>query len=228
MLEIKRHGLILKQLLRQIFQDGNLAGRLAFKGGTCLYLFHNLPRFSVDLDFDLLAAAIDFQVDKLTDLFGKSFKIVDQHAKRQTFFWLLSYQNGMQKIKIEVNRRFFSPNQYQPLDFLGITVPVMTPECMLSHKLCAITDRNLIQNRDLFDSHFMLTQNWEPEPEIIKLRTNLAVEDYYQQLIAFINQEVSSTKILDGLGQLLTNDQQRNWVKTNLIQELTAQLQMRF
>ena len=76
--------------------------------------------------------------------------------------------------------------------------------------------------------HFMLKAGWEVEPEIIKLRTNLTVERYYQQLVDFISKKVSPTKILDGLGQLLMNDQQRNWVRASLLHELIAQLQMRF
>lgn len=42
------------QILKQVFQDKELCNLLAFKGGTALMFFHDLPRFSTDLDFNLL------------------------------------------------------------------------------------------------------------------------------------------------------------------------------
>lgn len=50
------------QALREVMQEIALAGlyrrgffaKAAFYGGTCLRIFHNLPRFSEDLDFSLL------------------------------------------------------------------------------------------------------------------------------------------------------------------------------
>ena len=42
------------QLLKDIFSDALLSSVLAFKGGTATMFFHNLPRFSTDLDFNLL------------------------------------------------------------------------------------------------------------------------------------------------------------------------------
>ena len=41
-------------VLRAIYSDPDLRSVLGFKGGTAALLFYNLPRFSVDLDFDLL------------------------------------------------------------------------------------------------------------------------------------------------------------------------------
>jgi len=42
------------QVLKDIYTDADLAAYLGFKGGTALMLFYELPRFSVDLDFNLL------------------------------------------------------------------------------------------------------------------------------------------------------------------------------
>jgi len=42
------------QLLKDIFTDAELANCLGFKGGSALMFFHELPRFSIDLDFNLL------------------------------------------------------------------------------------------------------------------------------------------------------------------------------
>jgi len=42
------------QLLKDIYSDIELANYLGFKGGTALMFFYELPRFSVDLDFNLI------------------------------------------------------------------------------------------------------------------------------------------------------------------------------
>ena len=58
------------QALREIMQEIALAGlyragffeKAAFYGGTCLRIFHGLPRFSEDLDFSLLQADTGFSL----------------------------------------------------------------------------------------------------------------------------------------------------------------------
>ena len=58
------------QALRQVMQEIALAGlvrrgffaKAAFYGGTCLRLFHQLPRFSEDLDFSLLQSDPSFSL----------------------------------------------------------------------------------------------------------------------------------------------------------------------
>jgi len=54
MFDINRHRFYLVQILKDVYSDLELANYLGFKGGTALMFFYDLPRFSVDLDFDLL------------------------------------------------------------------------------------------------------------------------------------------------------------------------------
>ena len=57
--------------LREVIQEIALAGlnragffaKAAFYGGTCLRIFHGLPRFSEDLDFSLLKADANFSME---------------------------------------------------------------------------------------------------------------------------------------------------------------------
>jgi len=42
------------QILKDIYSDIELSNCLGFKGGSALMFFYDLPRFSVDLDFNLL------------------------------------------------------------------------------------------------------------------------------------------------------------------------------
>lgn len=54
MTEISTHYSYLYNILKDIASDNELSPLLLFKGGTSLMFFHDLPRFSVDLDFSLI------------------------------------------------------------------------------------------------------------------------------------------------------------------------------
>ena len=54
MLKISTHQLIMTKIVKEIYSDITIGPALGFKGGTALKFFYDLPRFSVDLDFDLL------------------------------------------------------------------------------------------------------------------------------------------------------------------------------
>ena len=57
--------------LHETMQEIALAGlyrggffeKAAFYGGTCLRIFHSIPRFSEDLDFSLVAKGQTFQIE---------------------------------------------------------------------------------------------------------------------------------------------------------------------
>jgi hypothetical protein len=111
-------------------------------------------------------------------------------------------------------------------DFYGLTVPTLEPSCMFAHKLCAITDRKKLQNRDLYDAHFMFSRNFEINKEIIKLRTGKTLKAYFVELIGFIETRVNESSILDGLGELLT-DAQKDSTKSTLKRDLLFDLKSR-
>ena len=54
MIDLNKHKFLLIQILKDIYSDIELSSCLGFKGGTALMFFYDLPRFSVDLDFNLL------------------------------------------------------------------------------------------------------------------------------------------------------------------------------
>ena len=223
MLNIEKHEIILKQILKDIFKHNTLQGQLAFKGGTSLYLFYGLERFSTDLDFNLISEK--FEPEEITKIVEEYLKIDDFKSKRNTWFWLGSYERGLQKVKIEVSKRDY-PDEYTINDFLGILIPTMKPEYMFAHKLCAVTDRKKLQNRDLFDCWFMFDKQWEPKEEIIQLRTGKSNVQYYKELTEFIPGNVHKSKILDGLGEVL-DERLKMWAKSNLVDELMFQLKIR-
>jgi len=54
MIDLNKHKFIIVQILKDIYSDLEIANELGFKGGTALMLFYDLPRFSADIDFNLL------------------------------------------------------------------------------------------------------------------------------------------------------------------------------
>lgn len=223
MLDKKKHEQILKNILRDIYTTTDLEARLIFKGGSCLYLFYGLDRFSIDLDFNLTAK--DFNYQLITNILTKYLTLSDQMNKYFTWIWLGSYEKGKAKVKVEINKRDY-PDKYSNKDFYGITVPTLSPDCMFAHKLCAITDRKKLQNRDLYDAHFMFTKQFEINEEIIKIRTGKTIKEYFAYLVDFIGKKVKTNTILEGLGELL-NERQKDHVKATLIRDLLFDLKSR-
>lgn len=113
MLDQAKHEILMKNILRDIYQNPTLQAQLAFKGGTCLYFFYGLPRFSTDLDFSLLSGVeeTDFNPSILRQIFSNYVTVREWTNKRFTWFWSGNYEKGLQNIKVEVSKRTF-PDQY--------------------------------------------------------------------------------------------------------------------
>lgn len=223
MLDRIQHEVIFKKILRDIYQSNTLQTTLAFKGGTCLYMFHALDRFSTDLDFNVTGDS--FNPDDVTKIL-KSYLTIEEYNKHYTYFWLGSYEKGEQKIKIEISKRDY-PDTYTTVDFYGLTLSILSKDCMFAHKLCAITDRKKVVNRDLYDTYFMFKNNFEINEKIVELRTKKTVKEYLIDLIPFIKNTVNPHDILQGLGELV-DAKQKVWIKEKLLNELLFNLQIYF
>src|SRR3989344_3621164 len=93
-------------VLKEIYTNTEVGSCLGFKGGTATYLLYDLPRFSVDLDFDLLKVEKEqWLFEKLKSILGKFGKFEEAIIKHYTMFYLINYQTGLQKLKIEISRR---------------------------------------------------------------------------------------------------------------------------
>ncbi len=225
MLDIKKHEYVLKRILRDILTEPELNSRLVFKGGTCLYLFYNLNRFSIDLDFSLKGR--DFIPEKMTEILDKYLNIKKGGFKSGEFGWLWegSYKKGYRKMQVDVNKRQFK-DTYKLEQFYGLSLQTLAPDSLLAHKLCAVLDRKTFQNRDLYDVWFMLDKDFPVNEEIIKTRTGKSLKAYLKELIGFIKTGVNKDRMLDGLGELLDN-KRKDWVKQHLINELLALIEMK-
>lgn len=82
-LDIVTHRSILINILKDIYADVDIGQMLGFKGGTAAYLFYELSRFSVDLDFDLLAPdSEDLVFEKLKSILEKYGSVKEARKKR--------------------------------------------------------------------------------------------------------------------------------------------------
>jgi predicted nucleotidyltransferase component of viral defense system len=221
MLNIEEHKKQLITLFLNILDDRNLSTTLGFKGGTALYLFYDLDRFSTDLDFNMIEDSLDPK--EMTLEIEKSLRLIEYREKRFTHFWLCSYQKGQHKIKVEVNKREFSNDSYTIKDFRGYSCRVLDKGSMFAHKLCAITERKVLQNRDLYDSWFMFSNDFPINEKIIEERLDKSVSEYCEDIIELIDTLPDRYNILNGLGSVLSKSK-REWVKRDLLKELRKYL----
>ena len=224
-LDISKHKNILLKILKDIYSDTSIAPLLGFKGGTALYLFYNLPRFSLDLDFDLLDKKKEgFVFQKILELVKEYGKIKDKRKKRFSLFILISYEEKAPNIKIEINLRPFGSN-YEIKSYLGIPMKVMKIEDIFAHKLVAMFERFGKANRDIFDSWFLLKKDFPINKEIIKKRTGMELKEFLKKCIEKI-EKLSEKRILAGMGELL-DEKTKIWAKKNLKKDLLFLLKLK-
>lgn len=230
-LDIAKHRIHLTNILIDLYKNSSLASILGFKGGTAAMLFYKLPRFSVDLDFDLIpplkenSEQLNIVIAEITKQLSAKYEIKDQSTKYHTLFWLVSYGSGLTKIKIEISTRNVLSNHYVPLTFYGVTIRVMDIKDMIAHKMIALAERKTLANRDLFDTYFFLSSEHAGEINynIIRERLGKEPKEFYVYLSNFVG-KVKPNSVLGGLGEVLT-ESQKVWAKTNLIKELQGLIQ---
>lgn len=222
MVDINRHKYFLMQILKDIYADIELSNWLGFKGGTALMFFYDLPRFSVDLDFDLLSP------DKQSVVFEKVHNIILKygvvHDEAQKFFGpliVLDYGLGERKLKVEVSNRMFE-NRYELKNLLGFNVKVMVESDMFAHKLCAMLDRGAMTNRDIFDTWFFMQRQTPLNKNIVEFRMNIPLVQHIENCIKYL-EEKKNKRLLDGLGELMDTEL-KQFVRTKLREEVISLL----
>jgi len=219
------HKSIMLKILKDIYADTIIGSVLGFKGGTAAFMFYNLPRFSVDLDFDLLdSEKEDYVFERIKEIISPYGQIKKADKKRFNLFFLLSYQEGSRNIKIEINRRDFG-SRYELKTYLGISMKVMVREDMTAHKLTAMYERLEKTNRDIFDVWFFLNNDWPINREIIEKRTNLSFREFLRKNISML-EKMSNKGILSGIGELL-GEKQKIWAKANLKKDVLFLLKLK-
>ncbi len=204
MIDLNKHKFLLIQILKDIYSDIELSNCLGFKGGTALMFFYDLPRFSVDLDFNLLdKEQEDLVYNKVRKILLKYGSIYDEAKKHYGPIVVLNYGYGERKLKVEISNRVFE-NRYEIKNLLGINVKVLVQEDLFAHKLCALLDRRSITNRDIFDCWFFMEKRTPINKNIVESRMKMPLAEYLQKCIDLL-ESMSDKGLLQGLGELMEN-----------------------
>ena len=185
--DLKRHEQFEIEVLSFLNQK-RLLPSLVFGGGTMLRLCHELPRYSVDLDF-WLAKKSDEKMffQKLLESFKERYEITDHKNKHFTLLFELRSSTSPSRLKIEIRKEVSAKNTEQQIAHSThaseqVLVRVFTLEDMAAKKADAICMRNAI--RDCFDLEFLLRKGIKLElseqqkGQILKRIESYKREDY--------------------------------------------------
>jgi len=223
MFDINRHKFFMMQILKDIYTNKTLATALGFKGGTACMFFHGLPRFSVDLDFNLIdPQKEDVVYGEVKKILLKNGKIHDEAKKFYGPILVLDYGAGDRKFKVEISKRDYG-DEYTIADLFGINIKLLVKPNMFAHKLCAMLDRSEVTNRDIFDCWFFMQSRTPINRHIVESRMGCSLEDYLQKCIDKLS-SMSDRGLLNGPGELMDNEMKK-FVRTKLRTETIRLLQ---
>ena len=82
-----------------------------------------------------------------------------------------------------------------------------------------------ITPRDIYDVWFFLQNRTEINAEIVQLRTDMSVSDYALQCAEKVR-SYSSRVLMQGLGEVLLDNQSKNFAREQLIPETASALEL--
>jgi hypothetical protein len=147
-------------------------GPLVMGGGTMLRLCHELPRYSIDVDFWFYRATeYGAFYERLSEAMKREWDVTDAWNKRFSMLLEIRRLKGAPRLKIEIRKDAaprgsseqkiaFSPHFPEQVLVRGFTL-----KQMLRNKVLALIDRGEI--RDAFDIEFVLRRGirWEHTEE---------------------------------------------------------------
>lgn len=150
----------LEMALLQWLRSRRFLDLLVFGGGTMLRLCHELPRYSLDMDFWFFRQ-IDFNgfFDRLSDVVTREHKVTDAQNKYYSILIEIQKAKGEPKLKIEIRKKLAPPGAseekiaFSPNFSAQVLVRGFTLNQMFKNKVEALIDRGEI--RDAFDLEFL-------------------------------------------------------------------------
>ncbi|MGM0540158.1 MAG: nucleotidyl transferase AbiEii/AbiGii toxin family protein [Thermodesulfobacteriota bacterium] len=155
----QKHELFEIEVLDRLHR-AKLLQPLIFGGGTMLRLCHDLPRYSVDLDFWFSKKVQeDTFFSGLRQNLEKDYEITDARMKHYTMLLELRSASYPRRLKIEIRRKVVQWDTQDKIAFSRFSthqvgVRALTLEQAMHNKLSAFLDRGEI--RDCFDIEFLL------------------------------------------------------------------------
>lgn len=221
MLNKDKHRQIMYNILKEIFESP-FSKKLAFKWWTASYFLYGLDRFSTDLDFDIIWETANWE-----NFDNEIVKILEKYwTLKKWKKMLLSYWDEDINIKIDISRNIWDSNSYEIVNFFWIDMNIQTKGTIFANKLVALTDRNNIANRDIYDIYFFFKNGFDINEAVIFERTGKDLKEYFSDILQFLKKLPKNYKILEWLGEVL-DEKQKSFVKNKLLSELINLLEMR-
>lgn len=216
------HESYMKKILAGIF-SWPYKNIIAFKWGTLAYLQYELPRFSTDIDLDLIDLNKEQEVKEYIETMLMWLGNVENRLGKDLHRWKFHYDPNSRVIKIELNKRQSPFVQYEQIFIDTMQVQVQTLSSMVTNKLIALGDRRY--NRDLYDIHFFLSQWYQFDENIIQDRKNCTTNEWISMIIKEIPNRFQENTILHQLWEVL-DAKQKPRVKQYLANETSKLLQL--
>ena len=223
MLNQDKHRQTMFQILQTLF-NSEAKDSLAFKWWTLCYFLYHLPRFSTDLDFDLIKPFPNIMEYIENLLQSLDVDIKDIKDKKFTYFFLVSYWSGEHSIKIEISKKIYQATEYEQINFFWKPIFSMSKWSLFANKLVAMSER--FTNRDIFDVYYFFTQGFPINEWIISERTKLSPIDFYSNLEAVLDKHYKPNTILAEIWDLIT-EKQKHFMKTKIVSEVQGYLQFK-
>ncbi len=158
---LEQHEIFEMEVL-ELLKSSRILEQLIFGGGTMLRLCHELPRYSVDLDFWKSKNIDDTQLlRRLQSHLGKHYEVTDAQLKYFTILVEMRSPRFPRRLKIEIRREqrdweVEDKIAFSPFSTIQVLLRAHTLQQTLRNKLEAFLDRGAI--RDAFDLEFILRQ----------------------------------------------------------------------
>jgi predicted nucleotidyltransferase component of viral defense system len=176
-------------------------GPLVMGGGTMLRLCHELPRYSIDMDFWFYreTESVTFY-ERLSEAMKREWDVTDAWNKHYSILLEMRRAKGAPRLKIEIRKDVaprgsseqkiaFSPHFPEQVLVRGFTL-----KQMLKNKVLALIDRSEI--RDAFDIEFLLRRgvtfelNEEEKKAIVKKIRGFTKKDFDVKLSSVLLPEL--------------------------------------
>ena len=153
----------------QALAKSSAGSQIAFKGGTALKLFYDLPRFSEDIDYDSFPVVPPRELMDVIEKVSlkRKWEITDMAIKYHTILLELRFAGPDRnfRLKVEISTRE-KELETTVLTLRGVPVLTLNPSFMMTEKLFTFVERQA--GRDLFDAWFILKNGYPLDEAIIK------------------------------------------------------------
>jgi predicted nucleotidyltransferase component of viral defense system len=201
----------------QALSKSEAGTHIAFKGGTALKLFYDLPRYSEDIDYDSLGKIYPQELmDKVkAQITKRKWEVTDEAIKYNTILLELRFAGPERnfRIKIEISTRKKELNT-TILTLRGVPILSLEPSYLMTEKLITFVDRQ--SGRDFFDAWFILNNAYPLDESLIVKRSG-DIAQFYQKLLEVIK-KADAKRIHRDTGKLLSLDH-RTWIRTSFLSD---------